>query len=84
MNYQPSRDGLTVYKLNPYKPIVYYRPRKDDHIQLGQRALVYPVNHTSPLVSNKSIALTSKVIKIFNEGFETKNSIYRQFKGETK
>ena len=46
--------------------------------RVGQRALVYPRDHTSPFVSNTMIATTSTIVKIDveNNSFETINSVY--------
>ena len=59
------------------KPIVNYVPTSNDVIVLHQHAWIYPTNHPSYLVSNQTIARTSRVIKIDEQGFETENTIYR-------
>lgn len=61
------------------KPMVGYK--NVEHLELGQSALVFPVDHPSPLVSNKKWILTSPVIKIEDDGqvFETLNTIYAPY-----
>jgi hypothetical protein len=63
---------------NPDKAVVHYTPSSDDVIVYGQSAWVYPVDHTSPLVSNTKIVRTSPVVAIGHSGqFETLNSVYK-------
>ena len=58
------------------KKTVYYKPRSDDIID-NLFACVYPINHTSDVVSNTRQVITSRVIrKEINGIFETENSIY--------
>ena len=57
------------------KPTVHYKP-KSYCITVGEPALIQPLDHPSPLVSNTHFARTSKVLKITETGFETKNTIY--------
>ncbi len=61
------------------KAVVHYRPDPDsDYIVHGHTALVQPVDHTSPLVSNRKIVRTSKVVWLYEGGiFETLNSVYK-------
>ena len=46
----------------PSKPTVRYTPSRFDYIEVGHSANVIPVDHTSPLVSNKTLVHTSEVI----------------------
>lgn len=65
---------------HPTKAVVHYRSAGRSII-VGHSALVYPVDHMSPLVSNTTIAHTSRVIAIRENGeFETLNSIYKPVK----
>ena len=58
------------------KPIVHYIPDSMDRIVEGQAALIiHPIDH--PTLSNKCAALTSRVLNIHHNGFETQKSIYR-------
>ena len=60
----------------PTKPTVHYRAV--GAIVVGQRALVMPNDHTSPLVSNEGWATTSTVVAVHENGvFETQNTIYK-------
>lgn len=45
-------------------------------IRIGEPAYILPVDHPSPLVSNETMARTSKVIAFNQEGFETMNTLY--------
>lgn len=59
------------------KPVVKYRPSESDRIRVGHPAYVHPVDHTSPLVSNKRFVFTSPVVSKSDDGsFETRNSVY--------
>lgn len=63
------------------KKVVKYRYWTEDHAQhvkVGHQAIIMPLDHESPLVSNTTTALTSPVIRVFTEieGFETANTIY--------
>lgn len=62
----------------PTKATVFYRPSGFPIIE-GQGAHVYPINHTSPYVSNRHICHTSPVQYYDAESgtFETMNSIYK-------
>ncbi len=63
------------------KPVVNYRPHEDQHIALGQSALVWPDNHPSWLVSNTTYCRTTVVERLDADGeFETLNTIYRPIK----
>ena len=66
----------------PAKATVQYRPSVEGSIKVGYSALVWPVDHTSPFVSNEQVAVISKVISYDPETgvFETLNSIYKPFK----
>lgn len=61
------------------KPIVRYTPSKDDFIEVGRGAFVYPADHWDNMnVSNHQIAHTSTVLQYTKDTgeFETKNSVY--------
>lgn len=58
------------------KNIVRYVPHPDDYIVEGQRARVHPVDHPSELVSNTQQCITSRVLQVHADGFETENSYY--------
>jgi hypothetical protein len=60
------------------KTIVSYNPSKGFNIELGKPALIWPINHPSPLVSNRDVAITSKVTAYNADTgvFETENTIY--------
>lgn len=60
------------------KPVVLYS-FVIEPITLHAPAVVKPINHGSPLVSNETLAITSPVEKIVNDHcFETKNTIYKE------
>ena len=63
----------------PTKATVHYRPSQWDIIKVGCSATVFPVDHTSPWVSNTKVCFTSAVQSLGpGEGeFETMNSIYK-------
>ena len=65
----------------PNKATVQYRPSNFPIVE-GTSAWVYPVDHTSPMVSNKQIARTSRVLSYDRHTgvFETMNSIYKPLK----
>lgn len=71
--------------MQPIKATVQYKPSKYDVINVGSRAMVYPVDHISPFVSNEAVCYTSKVISVnYATGvFETMNSIYKPVKLNT-
>ena len=58
------------------KATVYYS-QLDSKLEVGKGALVWPINHSSPFVSNTKQAVTSPVIAIGKFGaFETQNTKY--------
>lgn len=60
------------------KQVVFYKSDVLPIVKVGQRAVVYPLNHPSERVSNRSAALTTAVLAIREGGvFETLNSIYK-------
>ena len=61
------------------KRVVLYRNNGEQRIgSVGDHALVEPINHTSPLVSNTTTVLTSRIVRLGEDGeFETENTIYR-------
>jgi hypothetical protein len=62
---------------NP-KPFVRYIPAEDQFIRVGFSACVFPIDHTSELVSNKIKIITSIVGNYNKESgrFETQNTVY--------
>ena len=66
----------------PTKATVHYRPSEWDTIKVGASATVFPVDHTSPWVSNEKVCFTSHVLWHDPETgeFETENSIYKPLK----
>ena len=69
----------------PTKATVHYRPSQYDLIKVGASATVFPIDHTSPFVSNEKVCFTSTVQSYNRETgvFETLNSIYKPLKEET-
>ena len=66
------------------KTIVLYNiSMGHDNIHVGGRAMVYPINHTSGLVSNRHIVTTSEVLAADNYVFETLNTIYVPIRMDT-
>ena len=57
------------------KPVVLYE--NPQRIEIGFPAIIYPLNHPSRLVTNSEYAITSMVVAITDDGFETENTIYR-------
>lgn len=45
-------------------------------IEVGMKTIVYPIDHPSPYVTNKKPCLTTIVVKLFPDGFETLNTRY--------
>lgn len=64
------------------KPVVRYRPSVYK-IEVSYPTLVYPIDHPNPdYVSNGGhLAITSPVIALREDGFETENTIYVEDKG---
>jgi hypothetical protein len=64
------------------KAVVHYTMASGE-IRVGRPAMVKPVDHTSAFVTNTSLVITSKVLKIDRETgeFETENSLYRRLQG---
>lgn len=61
------------------KKIVHYKKDSDVHIYVGASAVVFPIDHPGPLVSNTKYIQTSTVIS-YNRAtgeFETLNTIYK-------
>lgn len=61
------------------KKVVHYTPSELQLISKGVPALVFPVDHPSPLVSNTKMVKTS-LVHSYNPTtgeFETLNTIYR-------
>lgn len=59
------------------KPVVHYYKGSNTNIVVGDRVTLWPVDHTSPYVSNENYAITSRVVEVFENGvFETLNSRY--------
>jgi hypothetical protein len=62
------------------KPVVHYIQRPGNHIVVGGRAVVWPIDHyATDRVSNTRPASTSEVLRHDRETgeFETLNTIYR-------
>lgn len=61
------------------KPLVHFDVAKINRIMVGAPAIVCPINHPSPDVSNKRAVLTSNVISydVATNTFETENTIYK-------
>jgi hypothetical protein len=64
------------------KPVVHFKPPPFRDIEIGYGAIVFPVDHTNhaegQCVSNTVYALTSRVVKVFEDGsFETMNTLYK-------
>jgi hypothetical protein len=60
------------------KATVHFDPtRKGLAPRVGSKAIVFPIDHTSALVSNTKHVLTSRVTAVNPDGsFETMNSLY--------
>lgn len=60
------------------KPIVHYDNEHIPTLMVGKSVVVFPINHSSPLVSNGGVpALTSPIVKLEGCGvFETEHSRY--------
>lgn len=60
------------------KPVVHYDNEHIPTLMVGIRVYVFPIDHTSPFVSNGGVpALTSPIVKLEGGGvFETENSRY--------
>jgi hypothetical protein len=73
-----SKDRAFDYQQQAHKPVVHYIKTADEiNLQVGSRTLVFPIDHPSFLVSNNGWVLTSTVIAIHEDGFETENTIYK-------
>lgn len=59
------------------KKVVYFRDCHEPVV--GQCILVLPINHPdTERVSNKQWAITSPVVRVFEDGgFETQNTVYQ-------
>lgn len=64
------------------KPVVLYNRDAYCRIVLDEGAVVYPINHPSPLVSNEGRAYTSRVLRKRGRVFETHNTIYLGVSGK--
>jgi hypothetical protein len=59
------------------KPVVHYKKDSNTKIAKGLRVSLFPIDHTSPYVSNECSAITSPVQEVWGDGvFETLNSRY--------
>jgi hypothetical protein len=59
------------------KPQVMYVDGTASTIKVGNSVMLFPINHTSPYVSNEKYAHTSEVVVNYGNGvFETQNSLY--------
>lgn len=63
---------------NNDKKVVHYDAKKGADIKVGRRAMVWPIDHTSPTVSNQTVAVTTPVTSYDEKTgvFETLNSKY--------
>lgn len=60
------------------KRIVHYDAALTPIVMRGFRAIVRPLDHPGPHVSNTRAIITTRVVKVLPEGaFETENSIYK-------
>lgn len=63
-----------------FKPIVHYEKNDNlmSQVQVGKPAVLFPVDHTSPFVSNTMLALTSRVVSFdpLTGEIETENTCY--------
>jgi len=61
----------------PNKPTVHCKMMEPlAKYRIGDRAVVFPRDHTSPLVSNRGPATTSPIVSLGLNSFETMNTIY--------
>jgi len=75
----PTNRGIKTFNA---KRIVHYRLDKEHRISIGRPALIYPIDHSSPYVTNTKAVITSTVIVVRPDGeFETMNTIYRPMHG---
>lgn len=58
------------------KPVVTFRKHVGDNIIVGQRAMLYGGVHNHPNVDGSGMVNTSPVIRVFDGGFETQNTVY--------
>lgn len=60
------------------KPVVHYDNEHIPTLMVGISVCVFPIDHTSPFVSNGGKpAITSKIVKLHGCGvFETENTLY--------
>lgn len=59
------------------KPVVHYYKGSNTKIAVGYQVTLWPVDHTSPYVSNENYAITSPVQEVVGDGvFETLNTRY--------
>ena len=73
-----SNDRAFDYQQQAHKPVVHYTEVDEQNLQVGNNVFVLPINHPSNLVSNKNWVLTSRVIALHEDGFETMNTIYKK------
>lgn len=61
-----------------HKKVVQYKTGPGQYIRVGQRAIVWPIDHYSELVSNEKAVMTSVVLSYdaVTGNFETQNTIY--------
>ncbi len=63
------------------KTVQYDVSRGTVGIAVGCSATVWPIDHTSPRVSNNYVCYTSTILRVEPDGeFETMNSIYKPAK----
>ncbi len=62
------------------KPTVHYYKDPFNKINVGSGAFVHPINHpNSSRVSNTKFVFTSPVVALLPDGFETINTIYKEY-----
>lgn len=61
------------------KPVVHYEIAHNNHIIVGESAIIQPIDHPSGYVTNTTWASTSEVLKYSEEDhiFETLNTMYQ-------
>lgn len=60
------------------KPIVHYKLPVPEHLEIGSRVIVEPIDHPGPYVSNTKPVITSRIVAIQGCGvFATENTIYQ-------
>jgi hypothetical protein len=71
-NHRNADNSMRAFMQN--KPVVYYVTIDSTNIQIGKSANVIALDH--PMLG-KEYVITSTVIAITEDGFETRNTIYK-------